>query len=469
MDHTHIHGPTGNFVPKMPHPHRPVHDLDEPDCVLVKAVQAGDVSAFGQLFERHFTSVRAACVRRLDNPHDGEEVAQAALVKALERIGQCRGERMFGPWVHVLAQRMCTDVHRQGARTRSLAELLAGAGSAPVSDPESNVLAAERRSEVWRALDSLPPRQRQVVIARDIQEQRPPEIAAGLGMSTGAVDSLLMRARRRLAAAYETGTAPHRRAGPFPLAGALLIEGRQVLQRRLWRTTHHLRQWTDMGASGNPGGQMAAWATKAAVAAVIGATTSVLVLPGLGSPPPSPAPLAPSSPMGSTTAGLPRSQALSFSQPDGSNQYAPNVALSPSPGGPTPTSSGGPGTGLADNPVSIATARSGLPGSTSTTLVAPSSPRGATMLGAINPTSSNLNPGATPYPSGPRVSKPSGPALSGARPAVPAPSGREPAGSSPLTVTTPRAVTTPLSAATSPGGSVVAPSPAAVDTLHLLP
>ncbi|MHB1488044.1 MAG: RNA polymerase sigma factor [Acidimicrobiales bacterium] len=458
MDHTHLHGSTGNPAPRPPQPHRPVHDLDEPDGVLVKAVQAGDVSAFGQLFERHFTSVRAACVRRLDNPHDGEEVAQAAMVKALERIGQCRGERMFGPWVHIMAQRMCTDTHRDGARTRSLAELLAGAGSSSVGDPESDVLAAERRSEVWRALDSLPPRQRQVVIARDIHEQRPPEIAAGLGMSTGAVDSLLMRARRRLAAAYATGVDPRRRAGPFPLAGALLLEGRQGLLRRVWRTANHLRHWTGIESSGNPGGQMAAWATKTAVAAVIGATTSVLVLPGLGSSPSSPVPVAPSSPASSTTAGLPPGRVLGFTRLDRSAHDTANVALGPSAIGPTPTRFDGPEAGQANNPAPGGATGSGLSDSTtSTTLVAATSPNGAKVLGAITPASSNLNSGSTSYPSGPAVANPSGPSLSSAGPAVPASSGPQPTGVS------------PLSAATSAGGKVVVLSPSAVGTLRSAP
>ncbi|MGH9305841.1 MAG: sigma-70 family RNA polymerase sigma factor [Acidimicrobiales bacterium] len=255
--------------------------IDEPDEALVRAVQAGDVSAFGQLFKRHFTSVRLACSRRLEDPSDAEDVAQAAMVRALERIGQCRGDRMFGPWVHVIAQRMCTDSYRAGLRYRSVAELLAGTHVADFADPEEGLLKAERQSEMWRALGTLSPRQRRVVIARDINEQRPPEIAAGMGMSTGAVDSLLMRARRRLAAAYEAGPDGHRRPGPVPMAGALLLGGWHQVLRRVWSMTGHVRNFPSLvPGSGSPFSS-ASWVTKAAVSAVVGATTSVLILPGM--------------------------------------------------------------------------------------------------------------------------------------------------------------------------------------------
>jgi hypothetical protein len=54
-------------------------------------------------------------------------------------------------------------------------------------------------------LATLPPRQREVIVARDIDGQRPGEIAASLGLTLSAVDSLLLRARRRVAVAWRAG------------------------------------------------------------------------------------------------------------------------------------------------------------------------------------------------------------------------------------------------------------------------
>ena len=185
-------------------------ELDD-DRALVCAVQQGDRDAYSELFRRHYPSVRRACARRLLNDVEADEVAQAAFVKAFERIQQCDGDRRFGPWVHVIARYLCVDHTRAKARVVPL--------ETPMSDdvttgaqPEDTMLEAERSEHVHRALASLPDRQRNAVIARTFENRRPVEIAAALGMSVGAVDSLLLRARRGLAVAYqrvagEAGTA----------------------------------------------------------------------------------------------------------------------------------------------------------------------------------------------------------------------------------------------------------------------
>jgi RNA polymerase sigma-70 factor (ECF subfamily) len=175
----------------------------EDDASLVLAVQAGDTEAYAELFRRHYPAVRRACARRLRDVCEADEVAQAAFVRALERIDRCGGERRFGAWVQVIAQRLCIDTIRAEARTTPSEDPLAG-GERELgpNTPEDRALDADRAATLRAALSTLPPRQRDVVIARDLEDRRPPEIAAAFGLSIGAVDSLLLRARRRLAGAY---------------------------------------------------------------------------------------------------------------------------------------------------------------------------------------------------------------------------------------------------------------------------
>jgi RNA polymerase sigma-70 factor (ECF subfamily) len=180
------------------------HDIHDDDAALVLAVQAGDVEAYAELFRRHHPAVRRACARRLRNAADADEIAQAAFVRALERIDRCGGERRFGAWVQVIAQRLCIDAIRAQARTTPHEQPVTGDVELGPNAPEDRVLDLDRMLALRAALSTLPPRQRDVVIARDVEERRPPEIAAALGLSIGAVDSLLLRARRRLAGAYRS-------------------------------------------------------------------------------------------------------------------------------------------------------------------------------------------------------------------------------------------------------------------------
>ena len=183
-----------------------IRDLERlhDDAALVVAAQAGDQQAFAELFRRHHDSVRRICARRMGDIVEADEVAQAAFVKAYERIEQCTGERRFGGWVQVIAQRLCIDAARARSRTRSDEDPLNGLACTDQNgQPEQVLLAAERSASVHRALALLPDRQREVVVARHLEGRRPPEIAAALGLSVGAVDSLLLRARRRLLTNYQ--------------------------------------------------------------------------------------------------------------------------------------------------------------------------------------------------------------------------------------------------------------------------
>lgn len=187
----------------------------EDDRTLVVAVQGGDAAAYEELFRRHHTSVKRVCARRLGSQLEADEVAQAAFVRAFERIDRCIGDRRFGAWVQVIAQRLCVDLIRARSRTtpdddpvRDQRPALHVASAPDAGTATEEALARrERTASVHAALALLPDRQREVVVARHLEGRRPPEIAAALGLSVGAVDSLLLRGRRRLARSVRPGHA----------------------------------------------------------------------------------------------------------------------------------------------------------------------------------------------------------------------------------------------------------------------
>jgi RNA polymerase sigma-70 factor (ECF subfamily) len=242
------------------------------DAQLVGWAQAGDGEAFAELFRRHYPGVLRACLRRIGP--DGEEVAQAAFVRAFERIELCAGDQRFGAWVQVIARHRCADATR--ARVR--AQALTGVSPPPsIEGPEEHTLRRERIEALSSVLLRLPRRQREVLLAREVDGRRPAEIAAALGVSLGAVDSLLLRARRAAAAGYRTMAAEQGVASVASTAvAALTAGGAAAAPPELWRVVRRGAEslWqaaVRLGAAG----------TAAASGIPLAAATAVLALAGL--------------------------------------------------------------------------------------------------------------------------------------------------------------------------------------------
>jgi len=135
---------------------------------------------------------------------DAEDVAQTALVKAVQHLDGFRAEASLRTWIHRVATNECLMIRRRKAPL-SLDLLLEGAAGrerlqlrSGELDPEGAALEAERRAAVLRSLEALPAHYRTVVLLKDGQGLPAEEIAGLTGSTVGAVRSILHRARSLL-------------------------------------------------------------------------------------------------------------------------------------------------------------------------------------------------------------------------------------------------------------------------------
>src|SRR5690606_14212287 len=68
------------------------------DRALVEAWQAGDGTAFDDLYRRYFDRLRAFCRKRVGDPVEADDIAQEAFLRALQALPRLTGERRFYPW-----------------------------------------------------------------------------------------------------------------------------------------------------------------------------------------------------------------------------------------------------------------------------------------------------------------------------------------------------------------------------------
>jgi RNA polymerase sigma-70 factor (ECF subfamily) len=183
------------------------------DQALVARCRKGDMQAFGLLVAKYQDRIYNLVLRLCGNAADAEELAQETFLKALEKIGQFRGNSRFYTWLFRIAANMAISARRRGGRIK-FHSLAAGGSwenddgqaaglearltdSREVSPPRA-AASSETARAVMQALEELDEDARLVVVLRDVEDMDYSQIAEVLDLPTGTVKSRLHRARRLL-------------------------------------------------------------------------------------------------------------------------------------------------------------------------------------------------------------------------------------------------------------------------------
>lgn len=179
--------------------------------------------------EKHRPELTGYCYRMLGSSFEAEDAVQDTLVRAWRSYDKFEGRSSLRSWLYRIATNVCLDMLTAGnkrARPMDLTEAtpLAQAALSPRPDhtwlepmPDARVLpqtadpaeAAVAKESVrlafMAALQQLPPKQRAVLILREVLAWRASEVAELLGTSVASVNSALQRARATLAEREDRG------------------------------------------------------------------------------------------------------------------------------------------------------------------------------------------------------------------------------------------------------------------------
>lgn len=153
---------------------------------------------FETAFDRHHEAVFRYLHRLTGDPDAAEELTQEAFVRLLEHEVDGASTKS---WLFTVARNLVRD----RARTRRRrAELTEGEDLGPTDPetPDEALRRSDRKRAVHRALDRLKPRDREMLLMRE-EGFSYAEIADATGVAATSVGTLLSRALRRLADAYE--------------------------------------------------------------------------------------------------------------------------------------------------------------------------------------------------------------------------------------------------------------------------
>lgn len=173
--------------------------------------------------EQHRVELTGYCYRMLGSAGEAEDAVQETLTRAWRSFESFESRATLRTWLYRIASNVCFDL-LQASRRRAVPMDLGGPGevdaplAAPLPEttwigpaPDELVMAvdgdpaqlAQARESVRlafiAALQHLPPRQRSVLVLRDVLRWRASEVAELLDMGVAAVNSALQRARATLA------------------------------------------------------------------------------------------------------------------------------------------------------------------------------------------------------------------------------------------------------------------------------
>jgi RNA polymerase sigma-70 factor (ECF subfamily) len=188
------------------------------------AAHTGDESAFAGLVERYRRELQVHCYRLLGSFEDAEDMVQETYLRAWRRRDTFEGRSSFRAWLYRIATNACLDLLKRRPR-RVLPPQVAAAADPRVAplptadlpwlqpypdrllepvapgdaEPEAAVVEKETIELAFMvAIQQLPPRQRAVLILRDVLGWSAKETASLLDATVGAVNAALQRARSTL-------------------------------------------------------------------------------------------------------------------------------------------------------------------------------------------------------------------------------------------------------------------------------
>jgi len=195
------------------------------------AARKGDEGQFAELTEPYRRELQVHCYRILGSLHESEDMVQETMLKAWNRLDTYEGRASFRSWLYKIATNSCLDFLDQQKSRRLLPfeKLSPSDPKAPILPPTTEIAWLEPFPDEWlgdksavnpetrysdsesislaflTALQALPPRQRAVLILRDVLDFSAIETGEVLELTVSSVNSALHRARTTLSQRYPHG------------------------------------------------------------------------------------------------------------------------------------------------------------------------------------------------------------------------------------------------------------------------
>jgi RNA polymerase sigma-70 factor, ECF subfamily len=162
----------------------------------MEEAQAGDAASFEQLLRAHEVLVLRIAQRLLCDRDEARDAAQEVFLRLHRSLHRFDGERPLKPWLYRATVNICHDFRRKRRRVVSLEAASETTSRGP--SPYAQLAASERRKLVQEALQTIPERERDAIVLRDLEGLETAEVARILGTNESTVRSQISKGRLKL-------------------------------------------------------------------------------------------------------------------------------------------------------------------------------------------------------------------------------------------------------------------------------
>jgi RNA polymerase sigma-70 factor, ECF subfamily len=182
------------------------------DELLMMRFQSGDRPSFQGLVRRHKVTLYNFVLRQVRHPAAAEDLVQDVFVRIVQNAGEFKHEAKFTTWAYAIARNICIDHLRKMSLRRHPSLDQSGSPDSEggptlgerTADPRPSaavdraVIGNELGQRITRAVEALPPDQREVFLLRELANIPFKEIAEIVGVPENTVKSRMRYALERL-------------------------------------------------------------------------------------------------------------------------------------------------------------------------------------------------------------------------------------------------------------------------------
>jgi RNA polymerase sigma factor (sigma-70 family) len=176
------------------------------DEVLISDILKGEADASGELYSRYYQKVYQKCLTLVKDPDEAFDLAEEALIKALNSLKSFRGDASFSTWLYIITHRHCLEFLRKKSKSHLVP--LNPAQTDTYGSDRSDDSAAQHETEkiIMALVDKLPEDEKKLLLLKYSEGESIETLQNMFHLSPSAVKMRLKRSKERVYQLYLIAT-----------------------------------------------------------------------------------------------------------------------------------------------------------------------------------------------------------------------------------------------------------------------